>query len=95
MDTSSSSKMGCYPKFGQHYSKLISHGNRSRTDWLLKTTGRMDDIGSFEESGPGCSSLWNMSVRCVLMNLNSITAENLAGIPWHIGAQLCDHVLKQ
>lgn len=64
------------------------------SEWLWKTLGSSQEPGRFRSLGPGCASLSNMAIRSVMVNMMSVTVENLQGVPWHVGKKLWDRIRK-
>lgn len=64
------------------------------SEWVWKTLGSSQESGRFRSLGPGCASLSNMAIRSVMVNMMSVTVENLQGVPWHVGKKLWDRIQK-
>lgn len=64
------------------------------SEWVWKTLGSSQESGRFRSLGPGCASLSNMAIRSVMVNMMSVTVENLQGVPWHVGKKLWDRIRK-
>lgn len=64
------------------------------SEWVWKTLGSSQESGRFRSLGPGCASLSNMAIRSVMVNIMSVTVENLQGVPWHVGKKLWDRIRK-
>ena len=78
---------------GQVYTEVSCPGSSMTGDWKLKTKGRAPEHTSFRCRGPGCSSLYDMSMRNCLSNTFDITAKLLAEIPETIGLALWDRIV--
>lgn len=64
------------------------------SEWVWKTLGSSRESGRFQSLGPGCASLSNMAIRSVMVNLMSVTVENLQGVPWQVGKKLWERIRK-
>lgn len=64
------------------------------SEWVWKTLGSSQESGRFRSLGPGCASLLNMAIRSVMVNMMSVTVENLQGVPWHVGKKLWNRIQK-
>ena len=64
------------------------------SEWVWKTLGSSQESGRFRSPGPGCASLSNMAIRSVMVNMMSVTVENLQGVPWQVGKKLWDRIQK-
>lgn len=79
---------------GQVYVESLQRGGPMTSEWVWKTLGSSQESGRFRSLGPGCASLSNMAIRSVMVNMMSVTVENLQGVPWHVGKKLWDRIRK-
>lgn len=79
---------------GQVYVETLQRGGPMTSEWVWKTLGSSQESGRFRSLGPGCASLLNMAIRSVMVNMMSVTVENLQGVPWHVGKKLWDRIRK-
>ena len=49
--------------------------------WTFQTRGSSQEYRRFVSPGPGCADLWDMAVRTLLVNLDSLTPEALSNTP--------------
>ncbi|KAL9119049.1 MAG: hypothetical protein Q9187_004397 [Circinaria calcarea] len=66
---------------GLQFTEVLCKAGPMRADWVWKTLGSTSDLALFRSKGPGCSSLQNMAIRSAVMNVVSLTAESLGGVP--------------
>lgn len=79
---------------GQVYVETHQRGGPMTSEWVWKTLGSSQESGRFRSLGPGCASLSNMAIRSVMVNMMSVTVENLQGVPWQVGKKLWDRIRK-
>ena len=63
--------------------------------WTSRTRGSSKEFENFLSPGPGCASLWDMAVRTLLQNLDSLNSDVLAGIPVPVLERMWEKVEKR
>ena len=62
-------------------------------DWRWKTKGSTREHSRFRSTGPGCSSLFNMSIRSCLLNSWDISMETLLEVSERVGMVLWNRII--
>ena len=78
---------------GQVYTEVSCRGGPATADWKWRTKGSTREHGIYRSLGPGCSSLYDTSVRSCLLNSRDITAETLREVPETIGIVLWNRIV--
>ena len=69
---------------GLVYTETFSKPGPMQADWVWKTLGSSSEVAHFKSIGPGCSTLKNVAVRSVVVNMDSVNAESLVTVPWSV-----------
>ena len=66
----------------------------SVSKWLYQTRGNMNDLRHFKNPGNGAASLFDGCMRTVMQHCSTLKTETLAGVPWQLGKQIWQRILK-
>ncbi len=78
---------------GQVYTEVSCRAGPMIADWKWRTIGSALQYRTFRSPGPGCSSLYDMSMRSCLFSSIDITSETLEEIPERIGLALWNQIV--
>ena len=81
------------PDSGLQYIERTCQGSSDRPEWLWKTLGSTGDVANFRSTGPGCTSLQDMAIRCLCQAIHYITPELLQSVPWSVGKLLWEKIV--
>ncbi|MCJ1384477.1 hypothetical protein MMC17_007594 [Xylographa soralifera] len=80
-------------KSGLAYTEVVVRAAPMRADWVWKTRGSTAEIAKFRSPETGSSTLLNMAIRKVCLNVVNMTPESLIGLDWHAGKLLWERIV--
>ena len=84
-----------YDDSGQIFTEQTYGPSPMGAAWTWKARGSPKEFANFKNPGPGAANLWDLALRMLLLNLDSLTQNILQGMPLSILERLWEMIKKR